>query len=65
MYIIITSKDFDKLKDGIYCGFYNKENCIYRIKDNKPIFVQFIENNSIFDKSGILISSVEILIKNS
>lgn len=48
------------MKDGIYSGKYNFEPCVYRMKDRQPVFVQFIDNSSIFKPNGILMSSVQI-----
>lgn len=48
--------------DGIYNGLYNKEPAIIRVKEGEPVTIQFIEGNAIFDKRGILLSSVEILL---
>lgn len=50
------------LENGIYCGFYNSEPAVIRIKDNEPVFVQFIDRSAIYDKRGITLSNVEILI---
>lgn len=61
------------LPDGIYNGKYNKEPAIIRIFGGEPTYVSFIgfinaegENrpSSIFDKRGILDSSVELLLKS-
>lgn len=48
--------------DGIYNSLYNKEPSIIRIKDGIPVWVQFIERSAIYDKKGILSSSVELLL---
>lgn len=52
----------DYLVDGIYCGFYNDEHAIIRIKNKEPILVQFIDNSRIYEPKGITLSNVEILI---
>ena len=48
--------------DGIYNALYNKEPSVIRIKDHIPVWVQFIERSAIYDKRGILLSSVELLL---
>lgn len=48
--------------DGVYNGRYNKEPALIRIENGIPQFVQFMENSSIYKASGILLSSVEILL---
>lgn len=58
------------LPDGVYNGKYNKEPALIRIKEGKPIWVQFIgfmkndepTYSSIYNAKGILSSSVEILV---
>lgn len=48
--------------DGIYNALYNGEPTVIRIKEGVPVWVQFIERNAIYDKRGILLSSVELLL---
>lgn len=57
------SKYPKQIGDTIYCGLYNGEPSVIRIENNEPVFVQFIDNNRIFDKKGILLSSIELLLK--
>ncbi len=61
------------LPDGIYNGKYNKEPAIIRIHGGEPTYVSFMgfinadgedRPSSIFDKKGILASSVEILLRS-
>ena len=48
--------------DGIYNALYNGEPSVIRIKGGEPVWVQFIDRNAIYDKRGILLSSVELLL---
>lgn len=61
-YTFVQYKQGINYPDGIYNALYNKEPSVIRIKDNIPVWVQFIERNCIFDKRGILLSSVELLL---
>lgn len=51
-----------KYPNGIYNALYNGEPTIIRIKDGEPVWVQFIDRSAIYDKRGILLSSVELLL---
>lgn len=56
--------------DGVYNGKYNKEAALIRIKEGRPVWVQFIgfikndepKCSSIFNAKGITNSNVELLI---
>ena len=61
-YSFIQYMDGMKIPNGIYNALYNKEHSIIKFKDFEPVFVQFINNSSIYDKKGILKSSIEILL---
>lgn len=58
------------LPDGVYNGKYNAEPSIIRIKEGKPVWVQFIgfikdedvRRSCIFDPKGIMYSNVELLL---
>lgn len=49
--------------DGMYLGFYNAEHAIFRIENNQPVLVQFIDNSRIYEAKGVLLSSVELLVE--
>lgn len=55
-------KNSGHLQDGLFCGFYNKENAVIQIKDGLPVQVQFANNSRIFDHKGVTLSSLELLI---
>lgn len=61
-YVFIQYSPTMVIPDKIFNGLYNKEPAIIRFKGGSPVFVQFIENNSIYDAKGIMASNVEILI---
>ncbi len=62
-FVFLQLKENVNYADGLYNGKYNAEPALIMIKDNKPSYVQFSNNSSIYERRGILLSSVEILVE--
>lgn len=72
-YKLVSYSPAMQLPDALFNGLYNGEPALILFRNNEPHYVQFIANHAatagkhatthcIYDKSGILASSVEILL---